>query len=108
KIPCPFLEEESCSIHLDRPVQCREYLVTSPPEYCAHPTAETVDRIRIPLRVLNGVARLDEVGPPGPRPPWVPLVVAPEWADAHADDTPARPGPELLRELLTRWHAQER
>ncbi|HEX3727817.1 MAG TPA: YkgJ family cysteine cluster protein, partial [Pirellulales bacterium] len=29
-IACPFLEDESCSIHADRPSSCREYLVTSP------------------------------------------------------------------------------
>src|SRR5262249_6627299 len=34
-IPCPFLEDESCSIHADRPLVCREFLVTSPPEFCA-------------------------------------------------------------------------
>jgi len=28
-VACPFLEEESCSIHQDRPVACREYLVTT-------------------------------------------------------------------------------
>src|SRR4051812_30585124 len=27
-VPCPFLEDESCSIHKDRPLACREYLVT--------------------------------------------------------------------------------
>ena len=32
-IPCPFLEEELCSIHADRPLVCREFLVTSPPEF---------------------------------------------------------------------------
>ena len=36
-IACPFLEDESCSIHPDRPIACREYLVTSPPEHCAEP-----------------------------------------------------------------------
>ncbi|HEY5241787.1 MAG TPA: YkgJ family cysteine cluster protein [Polyangiaceae bacterium] len=30
-VSCPFLEEESCSIHPDRPPICREYLVTSSP-----------------------------------------------------------------------------
>lgn len=44
-IPCPFLEDESCSIHPSRPVACREYLVTSPAENCSAPTAETVDVI---------------------------------------------------------------
>ena len=27
-IPCPFLEEESCSIYDGGPITCREYLVT--------------------------------------------------------------------------------
>ncbi|MBW3622747.1 MAG: YkgJ family cysteine cluster protein, partial [Armatimonadetes bacterium] len=47
-IPCPFLEEESCSIHPERPLACREYLVTSPAEHCADPTAEKIRRIPIP------------------------------------------------------------
>ncbi len=34
-IACPFLEDESCSIHPDRPLVCREYFVTSPAEFCA-------------------------------------------------------------------------
>ena len=28
-IACPFLEDESCSIHPDRPLSCREYLVAN-------------------------------------------------------------------------------
>ena len=31
---------------------------------------------------------------------WVPLILAPEWAEAHPDEPPPQPGPELLRELL--------
>ncbi len=38
-IPCPFLEQESCSIHPQRPLACREYLVTSPAARCAKPDA---------------------------------------------------------------------
>ena len=37
QIPCPFLEDESCSIHPERPMVCREYHVTSPAERCAQP-----------------------------------------------------------------------
>src|SRR6478736_2744986 len=40
-IACPFLEDESCSIHRDRPLTCREYLVTSPAENCSSPSPET-------------------------------------------------------------------
>jgi Fe-S-cluster containining protein len=99
-IACPFLEDESCSIHADRPITCREYLVTSPAEHCARPTRETVETARIPLKVWTAVARFDKL-PPGERfLRWVPLILAPEWADAHPDETPPRPGPELLKELF--------
>jgi Fe-S-cluster containining protein len=99
-IPCPFLEDESCSIHPDRPITCREYLVTSPAEYCARPSRETVQTTRIPLKVWTAVARFDKL-PPGERfIRWVPLILAPEWADAHPDEAPPRPGPELLKELF--------
>lgn len=33
-IPCPFLEDGSCSIHPHRPLACRQYLVTSDSAHC--------------------------------------------------------------------------
>ncbi|MBI9081344.1 MAG: YkgJ family cysteine cluster protein [Pseudodesulfovibrio sp.] len=36
KIPCPFLEDNSCSIHPHRPLSCRQYMVTSAPQHCAN------------------------------------------------------------------------
>jgi Fe-S-cluster containining protein len=101
-IPCPFLEEESCSIYEERPLVCREYLVTSPAEHCARPRAETVKRLKMPLKVWTAVAAFDEV-PAGARYiRWVPLILAPEWAEAHAEEPPARPGPEVLRAFFER------
>ena len=47
-VPCPFLEDESCSIHADRPLVCREYLVTSPAELCAGPTQDGVTPVPVP------------------------------------------------------------
>jgi len=44
-IPCPFLEEESCSIYADRPVDCRQYLVVSDPRHCAEPRSPHVRAI---------------------------------------------------------------
>lgn len=35
QIPCPFLESGACSIYAFRPLLCRQYLVSSPPENCA-------------------------------------------------------------------------
>jgi Fe-S-cluster containining protein len=99
-IPCPFLEEESCSIYTDRPIACREYLVTSPAENCTRPSAETVSCVRLPMKVWTAVARFDEV-PAGSRSiRWVPLILAPTWAEAHPEEPAGRPGPDLLRQLV--------
>src|SRR5262249_18332238 len=49
-IACPFLEDESCSIHPQRPLACREYLVTSPAAHCSHPTPELVHCVPVPAR----------------------------------------------------------
>ncbi len=97
-IPCPFLEGEACSIYADRPVACREYLVTSPAENCARPTAETVERVEPPLKMWTALARLDQTVPSARFIRWVPLILAPEWSEAHPQEPPPRPGPELLRE----------
>jgi Fe-S-cluster containining protein len=106
-VPCPFLEEESCSIHPDRPVTCREYLVTSPPERCARPSEGMVEGVRLPLKVWTALARFDAV-PDGSRfLRWVPLVLAPEWADAHPDEPAPRPGTELLEELFRHLTGRE-
>jgi len=99
-IPCPFLEEESCSIYQERPIACREYLVTSPPECCAKLGSEGVQQVRLPLRLFNAVARWQVPPQEHFLERWVPLILAPEWAEAHPDDPPPKPGPELLQELL--------
>jgi Fe-S-cluster containining protein len=99
-VPCPFLEDESCSIHPDRPIGCREYLVTSPAENCSRPTAETIEMVPLPGKVWTALARLDPVPAGAKFLRWVPLIQAVEWAEAHPEEPPDRPGPEWLRELL--------
>ncbi len=99
-VACPFLEEESCSIYHDRPIACREYLVTSPAENCAKPSPETVHCVPMPLKISNALTRLDPVVPGERFIRWVPLIVAPEWAEAHPEEPAPRPGPELLRGLF--------
>jgi Fe-S-cluster containining protein len=94
-VACPFLEDESCSIHPDRPLACREFLVTSPAEECARPEAEAVEIVPVPTSVAAVARELDGDG-------WVPLVLALEWAAAHAADEPGTPGVDLLRSLLAR------
>jgi len=95
KIACPFLEEESCSIYADRPIACREYLVTSPPENCARPSAETVRMVPPLVRGWMALARMEERDEDRFL-RWVPLVLAPEWWETHAEPSPLRPGTKLL------------
>ncbi len=99
-IACPFLEEESCSIYEERPITCREYLVTSPAENCSQPTPENIRRVKVLMPVFNAVARWQ--APPSGHflERWVPLILAPEWPEDHPDNAPPRPGLDLLRELL--------
>jgi Fe-S-cluster containining protein len=77
-IPCPFLEEESCSIHVDRPLACREYLVTSPAANCARPSAETIRCITMPAKVSRAIRHLDD-GNPQSSATWIPMILALAW-----------------------------
>lgn len=96
---CPFLEDESCSIYEERPIACREYLVTSPAERCAAPTPETIESVKLATKVWNALARAGTE--PGRRfVRWVPLIVAPEWAAAHPDGSAKKPAPELLKSVF--------
>ena len=97
-IACPFLEEESCSIHPDRPLVCREYLVTSSAENCKSPTAETVRRVPTPGFAMTSFAKLDGSAKHGVR--WVPLVLALDWADAHPEPPAAIPGVKLFETFM--------
>jgi Fe-S-cluster containining protein len=97
RIPCPFLEDESCSIHPQRPLICREYLVTSPPERCGDPWP-VVSRITLAVSVSQAVARLEGTDPRDAR---LALVMALEWTDAHAADEQAlRPAVEWIDAML--------
>lgn len=99
-IPCPFLEDESCSIHAERPITCREYLVMSPAEHCARPREDTIEPVPLPLKLWRELARFDDTGREEPFLRWVPLVLAPEWAAQHPDTATPRPGPEWLGPIL--------
>ena len=100
-IHCPFLEDESCSIYEDRPITCREFLVTSPPEFCAKLGSSGVRQVNLPLRLFNAVARW-QVPPQGVfLERWVPLILAPVWSESNPDYQTPKTGMELLQELLT-------
>jgi Fe-S-cluster containining protein len=58
-IACPFLEEESCSIHAVRPLACRQYLVTSDRSHCANPSPDNISRVTIAADVSAALTRVE-------------------------------------------------
>lgn len=101
-IPCPFLEDESCSIHESRPLACREYLVTSPAENCSKPTSETIRKVPLLLNPSNAMKR---VGQTGLQAKWgiIPLIRALECAatipESFAEKTGERWAAEFFEHL---------
>ena len=100
EFPARFSRLESCSIHADRPLVCREYLVTSPAANCAQPTEENIKRVRAANASFPDPAHARK--PNGAREtPWVALVMALELAETRPDLSGRRPGPEWVTLLLT-------
>jgi len=98
-IACPFLEDESCSIYADRPVTCREYLVTSPAEHCADPSPESVRRVPLPMRVCMTLAEFHSEPSPGRYLLPVPLILSLDESSARPEP-PFQTGPTWLQTLL--------
>jgi Fe-S-cluster containining protein len=97
-IPCPFLEDESCSIYAQRPLVCREYLVTSAPEHCFDTSSPPVRRIPLPAFASLAVPKLEGTDPRDSR---LALVLALEWTEAHAgDEQLLRPAVEWIDAML--------
>ena len=91
-LPCPFLEDESCSIHAERPLVCREYLVTSPAGLCSGPAQEGVTPVAVPKFSAAARKMQDESDD------WFPLALLGKRGKRGA--TERRPGPEWMQRFL--------
>ncbi|MBN1441649.1 MAG: YkgJ family cysteine cluster protein [Planctomycetes bacterium] len=104
-IPCPFLEEESCSIHIHRPLACREYLVTSSAEACRDPGPGKIEFVPLPVHMSRILFRFDDGRGDGPA-RWLPLVRILEWAEQNPEAGQERfAGPQLFESFLERFAA---
>ncbi len=94
-VACPFLEDESCSIHRDRPLVCREYLVTSPAELCAAgPAQEGVTPVPVPKLSLAARRLQDETDD------WFPLAMLMAGSRTRPTGGKRRPGTEWVQRFL--------
>lgn len=92
-VACPFLEDEACSIHADRPLVCREYLVTSPPDLCAA-LSPGIEKVTLEARPSLALLHADL------REGWLPLVLS-LVQDAQSPPSPRdRTGADILRDVI--------
>src|SRR5260370_39120383 len=106
RIPCPFLEDESCSIHSARPPVCREYLVASPAELCAGATQEGVTPVAVP-KVSPAARGLEESQPDvDTSRRWFPLALLMDWAKTRQHGATRRPGPDWVQRFVRRIAAR--
>ena len=94
-VACPFLENESCSIHENRPITCREYLVTSPPELCASAEGTGVQNVRQLFQLKEALLTASRRVTPEEL-PYVPMISVLEWVSEHQDDAPEMIGREWI------------
>jgi Fe-S-cluster containining protein len=105
RIPCPFLDQEVCSIYADRPAACRELAVTSPATECQDMTSQTIQPVPVALRISTALSLLwADLTATSPR--LIPLPLAIDWAKRHqADQTRRWAGTQLFEKALDKvWH----
>lgn len=81
---CPFLEDGMCSIHNERPLSCREYLVTSSPENCASLDGNGIEMVPLPLKPSSALSRLAQ-SQNGRKAGQLLLIEALQFADEHPE-----------------------
>lgn len=100
RTPCPFLEEESCSIYEHRPAACRELLVTSDATLCQDIANNPIEWLPVPLRISTILGLLWSALVGGPL-RFIPLPLALDWVIKHPSDKPPTwPGKYLFEEGL--------
>lgn len=94
-IPCPFLEDESCSIHESRPTVCREYLVTTPATKCENPDP-TVRVVPLPVKPSATLCQITKSENLGAVVNFVPLILALKWAEQFPENKEERTGEQWM------------
>ena len=100
-IPCPFLDVNTgaCTIHENRPLVCREYLVTSPAANCSNPSADSVRKVEL---VMKPSHTLRFVGSTGTFTGFIPLIRALELAESFPERFEERTGERWAADFFSK------
>ncbi len=83
-LACPALVDESCGVHPDRPLSCRDFNVTSPAEWCKTPAQFRIRKVPTAPLLSEPLARV-AARLTGTRVELIPLSLAMRWVDDHAE-----------------------
>lgn len=100
-VECPFLENNLCSIYEERPLMCREYMVTSPAENCEDPRPQSTVRLPISGEVSQAFAAMVKT-PRSEKPASLLIIRLLEFVGKHGDEFDERPGPAWAAEFFQR------
>jgi Fe-S-cluster containining protein len=57
RLACPFLSEGLCTLYEQRPIACREHIVTSSPRTCEIEETNDPEGVRMPVSVLDALGQ---------------------------------------------------
>jgi Fe-S-cluster containining protein len=58
KRPCPFLAQDLCSIYDQRPLACREHLVTTPSLWCERNSVDRAQSLELPYSMVESLGKV--------------------------------------------------
>jgi Fe-S-cluster containining protein len=93
QVPCPFLERRACMIHAERPLPCREFVVTSDPHHCTTPGEGQMRRVELPAKPSVALCQSDGGT-------WVPLILAREFTAQRSETVGV--AADALRDVLAK------
>ncbi len=106
-VSCPFLEDGACSIYEDRPLACREYLVTSAAENCSAPTPETVEMVDFQVKAAATLRHIGDSRNLNAIVNFLPLILALKWTETHADEFPEKTGERWMADFFQKLTRSE-
>jgi Fe-S-cluster containining protein len=107
QIPCPFLVDDACSIHPNRPSACREFLVSSPAENCSDPATNDIRSIPNAAILTEALSKVSALVMDG-EPFAIPLPLALEWAAENREAGGKRYDATLLLTALVEFLGSSR
>ncbi len=84
QLACPFLVEEGCSIHKNRPMACREHLVSSNPNECRAMPNSSIQPLFFPKSFREALGNLAATLL-GQAPKMIPMIRVFEWTKTNED-----------------------